>query len=311
MGLNALELETLKKNRLGAVEEGELHFVLSSRESLKLFYEYLESYPKDKVFFHLKLDTGLSRLGFSPEEFPRLLEDIQGEAILAKAWKGFMTHFANVEDVTEQEYARKQMGLFERLCTKAKEVHSSPLLCHSAASAAAMLLPESRLDMIRVGISLYGLWASPKTRLSFLSQREFQKEPILQPVLHWESRIVHTNRVKKSSYIGYGCTYKAEQDMRVAVIPVGYYEGYERALSGRAYVLVRGQRARLLGRVSMNMICVDISLIQEAKLGDRVTLLGKDGEEFLSADDLAEMTGTIHYEVVTRINATIPRQIVD
>ena len=311
MGLNALELRDLEKMPSPLPFSGELHFVISSEESLQLFYEYKGSHPKEKVFFHLKVDTGLSRLGFEVEELRGVLEKIQKSPILLESWKGLMTHFANVEDVTKQEYARKQIHLFEKVMAEAKARHGGPLLCHAAASAAAMLLPGSHLDMIRIGISLYGLWASPKTRLSFLSQDRGKEHSLLQPVLSWSSRIVHIHRVKSGSYIGYGCTYRAEQDMRLGVAPVGYYEGYERALSGRAYVLLRGQRSRLLGRVSMNMICLDLSPIKEARLGDEVTLIGKNGEEYIGADDLSEMTGTINYEVLTRINAKLPRKIID
>ena len=308
MGCNGLELEDLKKIEPQLCKE--LHFALSSLESLKLFHECLTDSQRSAIFFHLKIDTGLSRLGLSPSELPTLLSKIQAEPKLASHWKGLMTHFANVEDVSDQEYAKKQISAFQIICQKAKTAHSRALLCHAAASAAAMLLPESQLDMIRVGISLYGLWASPKTRLSFLSQRGAQNMPSLRPVLHWSSRLVHINKIKRGSYIGYGCSYRAEQDMRVGVVPVGYYEGYARALSNRSYVLVRGQRARLLGRVSMNMICVDLSLIEGLECGDEVTLLGKNGEEVISADDLAEMRDTINYEVVTAINAKLPRRVI-
>ena len=307
MGLNGLELKDLKKIDLQVRKE--LHFVLSSTESLELFHEYITESQSKGIFFHLKIDTGLSRLGLNTAELPILLKKIQADPKLADYWKGLMTHFANVEDVSDQEYAKKQIQAFQMACQKAKAVHSKALLCHAAASAAAMLLPESQMDIIRVGISLYGLWASPKTRLSFLSQNGHQDSSTLQPVLDWSSRLVHINKVKRGSYIGYGCSYRAEQDIRVGVVPVGYYEGYERALSNRSYVLVRGQRARLLGRVSMNMICVDLSLIEGLELGDEVTLLGKNGEEIISADDLAELTDTINYEVLTRINAKLPRVV--
>lgn len=308
MGCNGLELEELKKAEPQFC--GELHFVLSSRESLKLFRKCLGLRQKSRIFFHLKIDTGLSRLGLHPTQLAAFLNDMEAEPKLLDRWKGLMTHFANVEDVSDQEYAKKQMKAFQIVCQKAKAMYPKPLLCHAAASAASMLLPESQLDMIRVGISLYGLWASSKTRLSFLSQRGGQEADSLYPVLHWSSQIVHINEVKRASYIGYGCTYRAEKDMRIGVVPLGYYEGYGRELSNRSYVLVRGQRARLLGRVSMNMICIDLSLIDGLKIGDEVTLLGKNGEEVISADDLAEMANTINYEIVTRINADLPRQVI-
>ncbi len=312
MGLNGSELGEYKKLKLEFGLRQNIHFVFSNKEAL----EEMEGLGlTGSVPFHLKVDTGLSRLGLGLSQLPDLLEYIYNQSTHDKknlAFSGLMTHFANVEDVTDQDYACQQLQSFIQACSLAKSCFPKrKLLCHAAASAAAMVLPESRLDMIRVGISLYGLWPSVQTRLSFFGQNTGQALPELRPVLTWTSRIVHIHETPANSYVGYGCTYRSEQKMNLAVVPVGYYEGYGRDLSNRSYVLVHGHRAYLLGRVSMNMIIIDISLIKQARVGDEVTLIGRDGQNEISADQLAEMATTINYEIVTRINAELPRVLGD
>ena len=306
MGLNGAELSEIEKLPLEARQVGRLHIVLGSMDSVS----YLQQKGLTSIPFHLKIDTGLSRLGIHYDQIPEFLQYVKKYPNLK--WSGIMTHFANVEDVVEQDYAQKQLQLFQSACHKAKTAlaaGSPSLLCHAAASAAVMLLPNACMDMIRVGIALYGLWPSRQTQLSFLSS-DLMQSPKLRPVLTWCSRIIQINPVKKGAFVGYGCTYRVQEDARIAVIPVGYYEGYMRNLSNRAHVLVRGQQAPILGRVSMNMICADLSRIPQAQVGDEVTLIGKDGKEEISADRLAELSDTINYEIVTRIHPKLPRTIV-
>ncbi len=257
--------------------------------------------------FVLKTDTGMSRLGTRGEKFEALLDAVRLSSCNVE---GVMTHFANVEDVTDQSYAELQLARFQEVRRLATETFPGKrLLFHAAASAAALILPASRLDLVRFGISLYGFWPSRETRISALSL--FGVLPDLKPVLSWKSRIVHVNDVEAGAYIGYGCTHRVSRDTRVGIIPVGYFEGYERGLSNRSYVLVRGRRARLLGRVCMNMIMVDLTDIPGATAGDIGVLIGSDNGDQITAEELADLTSTIHYEVVTRIQPDLPRIVVD
>lgn len=323
MGGNARELQ----DDPAALPPG-VTVVVSSLEMLEWI---LKESPT--TAFHLKVDTGLSRLGARGPELDACLELLTEHPALP--WTGLMTHFANVEDVTDQSYALEQLARFRAVAERARAAAGSrQLLMHAAASAPALILPEARLDLIRVGISLYGLWPSNETRLSILSQ--LGHLPELKPALRWFTQIVHVHDVAAGTSVGYGCTYQVPADTRVATLAVGYYEGYERGLSNRAHVLIHGRRARVLGRVSMNMIVVDIGHIPQAVVGDEAVLLGRalagatasDTEstselskssksleesipettiEEVSAEDLAELTGTINYEVVTRIQAHLPR----
>lgn len=307
MGLNSLELDAAEELRR-LYPQAPPTLVLSSVADLERLAARAPELP-----FHVKVDTGLSRLGASGQAWQACLAFLAERPALR--WTGVMTHFANVEDVSDQAYALLQLQRFKEARTRA-ELHSRGrvLLHHAAASAAALILPESRLDLLRVGISLYGLWPSAQTRLSAHALYGAGQgpgaagPPELRPALRWITRIAHVHDVASGAAIGYGCTERVERDTRVAVLPTGYYEGYDRALSNRgAYVLIHGRRARVLGRVSMNMIIVDVSLIPEAAPGDEAVLIGRQGAEEASADFLAGLTGSINYEVVTRIHGSIPR----
>lgn len=258
--------------------------------------------------FHLKVDTGMSRLGTRGEELEEVMRYLGERPGLP--WTGMMTHFADVEDVTEQDFARKQLSLFlEAKELAQKSAAGRSLVYHAAASAAALVLPESRLDMVRVGISLYGLWPSRSTRISLLHLTGEKMD--LHPVLSWKAPVVYLHRVGPGATVGYGRTFRVQRDTLVAVIPVGYNEGYSRVLSNRAFVLLHGKRARILGRVCMNMMMVDATGIAGIKPGDMAVLIGSEGEEEVSADELADLASTINYEIVTKIHPDLPRITID
>lgn len=285
-----------------------IYLVVSNKEQVKLINEIVPD-----VLFYIKVDTGMSRLGYRPDSkyFLQFLEYL-------KPYKnrilGLMTHFANVEDVTEQSYAYEQLALFER----AKKIlfrffpdKKQLFQFHTAASAATMLIPESQQNLVRIGISLYGLWPSLPTKLSAYNiyKNKFQ----LKPVLTWKTKVVHINEVPANIKVGYGCSYQTSTKTKIAVLPVGYNEGYDRSLSNRSYVIIKNKRAMLIGRVCMNMIMVDVTHIPDVKIGDDVILIGKaetnQNIEEISADILADLSGTINYEIVTRIHPSIPRII--
>lgn len=260
----------------------------------------------DRPRGHLKFDTGLSRQGFLVADAASLARDLLP---WGSDLAGICTHFANVEDVLEHDYAKSQLNEFE-LARAAFASKSFCLKAHAASSASTLLLPESRYDYCRVGISLFGLWPSKASRLSFLQQRPALLE--LAPVLAWRAEIAAIKNIKAGKFVGYGCTFRAVKDMKLAVVPVGYYEGFPRVASNHgAYVLILGQRCPLVGRVSMNMIIVDVSHLDQVAESDSVTLIGQDGGEAISAGDFADWSQTIHYEALTRLNAVIPRKIVN
>jgi len=265
--------------------------------------EWIATADTSKARAHLKIDTGMSRQGFLPEQTAALI----GRLLKHKEkLVGICSHFSNVEDVLEQTYANQQIDAFNSV---AHQFHSAgfKLTSHMAASSSALIMQSSRFDLIRVGISIYGLWPSRATQLSFL--QSFGKLVELEPVLSWKTEVAIVKSVHAGQFIGYGCTYKALRDMTIAVLPVGYYEGYPRLASNRGHVLIRGQRCPIVGRICMNMMMVDISHIPAVITGEAVTLIGHDGAEHLDAAQIGEWADTIHYEIVTQLNPAIPRRV--
>lgn len=259
---------------------------------------------------HVHIDTGLGREGFTLEQLPRdtgFLAEHRDVFELV----GALSHFSNTEDVTEQAYALAQLEAFETGLARLVEQLSParPPQRHIAASAASLVLPRARYDALRVGISLYGLWPSPETRLS--ARLVLGEVPALKPVLSWRCRSQVVKWLPAGSYVGYGCTYRCSEPTRIAVLPVGYFDGYPRLVSGKAHVLVNGRRCPVLGRVMMNHLIVDVTRATADERPVTATLLGHDGDEAVPAEALAGWAQTIHYEVVTRLGAHLRRAVID
>ncbi|TGN19578.1 alanine racemase [Leptospira idonii] len=260
--------------------------------------------PAPKI--HLKLNTGMARLGQSRPEWDALAKKIKEEKI---PLAGLCTHFASTEDFTEHSYSMMQLSLFQEAIEIFYSYGFLDILCHCASSASAMLFAEARMDLVRVGISLYGLWPSLETKLSLSLMKK--DVGMLKPALSWKTRIQHIQNLDAGAFIGYGSTFKTTYPTRLAVVPVGYYEGLDRKLSNHGYMLIHGERAKILGRICMNMTMLEITHIPKAKLGDEVVILGSSEGETVSADDHAMWTNTINYEIVTNILDKFPRTIVD
>jgi len=259
-----------------------------------------------KVFIHLKVETGTYRQGIREEDIFPFIKEIQKFPYLII--EGLSSHFANIEDTTDHSYPRLQLKRFKRIIQKLEKHKIKIPIKHIACTAATILFPDTYFDMVRVGIGMYGLWPSKETYLSCILQK--RKPLILNPVLSWKTRIAQIKKAPKGSFIGYGCTYRTTRETSLAVLPIGYYDGYSRSLSNYSYVLIKGHRAPLCGRVCMNFIMADITDIPGVNLEDEVILLGQDGEEIITAAYLADLAGSINYDIVTGINNIIPRVII-
>jgi alanine racemase len=264
-----------------------------------------------KANAHIHIETGLSREGFFPHEIAKKLSFL-AESDCPFLVKGALSHFANTEDVTEQQYANQQLSEFQKgvdALSVLLRTENTSLERHIAASAAALILPAAHCDFVRVGISLYGFWPSGETKLS--ARIVMAQSPKLLPVLSWRCRSQFIKMLPAGSYVGYGCTFRCERQTTIAVFPIGYFDGYPRLLSGRAHVLVNGHRAPVLGRVMMNHIVVDVTGVTSDESSLVATLLGNDGSESVSAEMLAGWAQTIHYEIVTRIGSHLRRIVIE
>ena len=266
---------------------------------------------------HVKVETGNNRQGLRHAEAVVLAVRIGQDPRLIL--EGLTTHFADVEDTTDHGFARQQLARFEACAASVRQALALPpaghphdrLMAHCSNSAALMLWPEVSGQLVRFGIAAYGLWPSKETHLSV---RMLGKMPVeLRPALSWKTVVAQVRSVPAGEYVGYGRTFRSVRDTRVAVLPIGYYDGYDRSLSNLAQVLVAGQRARVIGRVAMNMVTVDVTDAGPVQAGDEVVLIGSqarpegDTDDRISADEMAGWASTIHYETVTRIGGHVPR----
>lgn len=250
---------------------------------------------------HLPLETGLSREGFTKAELIDIVSHLKKSPCVLE---GVYSHLANVEDVDDRVYTDLQKRSFEEYRNIFNEYGFDSVKFHLSASGAAMIYPDLRLDIARIGIAQYGLWPSERIQKSV--------DYDLEPVLAWKTKIAQVKSIGSGAFVSYGLTEQVTRNSIIAIIPVGYYDGYDRVgNSSKAQVLIQGKRCKVVGRVCMNMCMVDVTDCQDVRQGDEVVLIGKQGEEHITADELAGYSHTIHYEIVTRINESIPRVFVD
>lgn len=249
----------------------------------------------DPLPVHLKVETGVNRQGIVEGELEAALARLAGAPSLRLS--GLSSHFADIEDTTDHAFASAQMARFEAWRAALAARGHGDLEHHMSCSAAAILWPESHRTLVRVGVSAYGIWPSRESRVSARSAG--RGELALRPALTWTCGVSQVRTVPAGETVGYGRSWKAPVESRIALLPVGYADGWPRALSSRAHVLLRGARAPLRGRICMNLCMADVTHIPDVAAGDRAVLLGRQGEETISAELLAEWLGTIPYEVLT------------
>ena len=253
---------------------------------------------------HLKIETGTNRQGVPPEDVVAFALDAAARPGIEI--EGAYTHFSNIEDTLDPSFARLQLERFREALARLEAAGVRPREVHAAATAGILLYPDTHFTMVRLGIGAYGVWPSRETRIA---AREKGMQLSLEPVMTWKTRIVQLKRIVAGDYVGYGQAFQAGRPMTLAVLPVGYFEGYDRRLSGIGRALVGGRHAAVVGRVAMNMTMLDVTDV-DAHVDDEVVLLGRQGDQEILADELAEKIGTISYEVLARVNPLLERRSV-
>lgn len=246
---------------------------------------------------HVKVDTGMTRVGIRPDEsglaFVNKVLHTEGIEL-----EGMFTHFARADERDKTAAMEQLTQIRDFMNLAEKESGYRIPVKHCANSAGLIEIREADMDVVRAGITLYGLWPSPEVSRDIVN---------LQPVLSLKSHIVYIKEVEAGVPVSYGGTYVTPKRMRIATIPVGYGDGYPRGLSGKGYVLIRGRRAPILGRVCMDQFMVSVEEIPEAEEGDEVTLIGTDGKEQITMEELGELSGRFNYELACDLGKRIPR----
>ncbi len=311
-GEEALRLrKILPKHRilvLSLIDEKDLEQLLLAQIELPLYNEHylnllanLAHTLEIPARVHAVVDTGTHRVGFSPNDTPKLIKKLAENKNFHLA--GIFSHYAASEELPE--FTHLQTKRFEDTISASKKYLAKDTHIHMSCSAASAIFEMPRgSNALRLGLSLYGYWPSPLSR-------ELNHDKItLTPSLAWKAKIIHLQELDPGETIGYGCTYEVKKRSTIATLPVGYFDGYSRQLSNLGHVLVGGKICPVRGRICMNLMMIDVSGVKDTKIGDTAVLLGKQGKEEITADSIANHLDTINYEFISRLNPLLPRVLV-
>jgi alanine racemase len=258
---------------------------------------------------HLEVEIGTYRTGLALDQIPEALAILK-ENKKQLRFRGLCSHLAGIETLASQFRIKKQLERFESALRMTRSARCKPQLRHVSCSAAVLAFPELSYDLVRVGTAQYGMWPSPDIQNLHLIQNPPQKLPELKRVLTWKTNIMQLKEVPRDAFIGYGTAFQAPNDMRIAVLPVGYANGFSRDFSNRGQVLIRGRRCPVVGLVNMNVCTVDVSQVADIEIGDEVVLVGKQKKNVLAVGSFSEFSNLLNNEFIARLPSDIPRTAV-
>lgn len=258
------------------------------------------------AFVHLEVETGGNRTGLPANDFDRAVRYLARHARHLR-FEGLCTHFAGIESLANGFRIARQLDRFHAFHDRARTLGHLPRVRHTACSAAALAFPETVMEMVRVGTAQYGFWPSPDVYNMHLLQTGKAYDNPLKRVMSWKTDVMHVKEVRAGDFVGYGTSFQAPRDMRIAVLPIGYANGYPRSLSNRGMVLVRGRKAPVVGLVNMNVFMIDVSRIPGARVGDEVVLVGRQNRSSISVGSFSDFANSLNNEFVSRLPAAIPR----
>ncbi len=297
---------------MGYIEDSDLEWIIDNGIEFYVFEMdrlrkavQIAARKARKAIIHVEMETGLNRTGFQPNEMRKLRKFMLANTAHIE-FKGLCTHYAGADSIANHVRVKKQMTKFNRLYKGFLSHRLVPQYRHTANSAASIVYPKTRMDMVRMGIMQYGFWPGKETYIFFLQHNQRKTNP-LRRVIAWKSRVMEVKDVKVGEFIGYNTNYIAEDETTIAVIPVGYSQGYSRSLSNLGRVLIHGRTADVIGLVNMNMITVNVSGIPGVKKGDEVVMIGQQGDQQISVASFSEFTSKVNYELLVRLHECIPR----
>jgi alanine racemase len=312
-----LELKLLRKISkkktfvLGYVQKADLLNVIKlgcilsvfSIEKLNELNEIAKKLNK-KQEIHISVDAYLGREGFMKDELIKFFKEFDKYKNIKLA--GIYAHFANIEDTNNFTHAKKQIKKYEESIKLAREFGFTNLETHISATSGLLVYEKNKNihSIVRLGIGIYGLW--PSEHIKYLYKNKLE----LKPVLSWKTKVAQVKIIPEGHTIGYGLTYMTHKPTQIAVIPVGYADGYDRDMSNNGRVLIRGTSCEILGRIAMNMFVVDVNHIKDLKIDEEVVLIGQQAKGEITVEEIAKKIDSINYEVVTRISPLLPRVII-
>jgi alanine racemase len=287
--------------------ENEVSFYIFDKTRLQKTIKIAKKIKK-KALIHIEVETGMNRTGFEKNELSWVVKMLKAHSELL-TFEGLCTHYAGAESVSNFYRIEKQIARFTEVENFLKKETIQPKIRHTACSAASVMFPQTRMDMVRIGIMQYGLWPNNEVFVHYLNSKKLKNDP-LQRIIAWKSEVMSIKKVNAGDYIGYGTSFMASEKMKIAVVPVGYSHGYSRSLSNLGRVLINGKRCMVIGTVNMNMLTVNVTDLAEIKKGDEVVLIGNQEEVSISIASFSDYSNTLNYELLTRLDKMIPRKII-
>lgn len=306
---------------MGDIDNEALEWAIENKIAFYIFnYDRLERAERiarrlgQPARVHLELETGLNRTGLNGDLLDKVVAFVLKNSDRLQI-DGVCTHLAGAESIANYKRISDQLGTFGNQSTQIENAGLRTGLHHTAASAAALTYPETRMDMVRIGIAQYGFWPSKETEMQYIlrdgdQSRNRYTDP-LRRVLRWKSRIMNIKQVKPGEFIGYGTSYQTMRHQTIAAVPVGYFHGYKRSLSNLGKVLIHGRRVSVVGNVNMNMLLVNVSELTNPQIGDEVVIIGKQKRSQITVSSFSDMSNLLNYEALVRLPSEIPRVVVE
>lgn len=295
---------------LGGVDREEVKQLIRNKVAINVFNEEtyrmvyrMATITNQKAIVHIKVDTGLNRIGFSNGDVVKNIQRMVAKPRLFTV-EGIHSHLANKE--LNLSYTKDQIRSFEKILKKLSDLKINIPLIAMASSAGTIMYPETHFNCVRAGMAIYGIWPSRGVE-AWAKRNKKTKHLSLKPALSFKTKLIHVHRIPAGALVGYGSTFQARQNMTIGVIPVGYYEGIDRSLSNMGFCLIKGSVAPIIGIVSMNMTILDLSKRPRAKVGDEVVIIGSSQNKRITATDIGDWAGTTGYEIITRLPDHIDR----
>jgi alanine racemase len=262
-----------------------------------------------KAKIHLEVETGANRTGIHNDDFKDALQFMKDHSEDLE-FKGLCTHLGGAESFANKFKIDKQKKRFEEFVKQCDKMNYKPESLHVASSAGSLSYPDTRYDMVRIGVAQYGHWPSPEIYYDHLNTENKTSDNTLKRVFTWKTDIMDVRKVEAGEFVGYGTAFQATHDMTIAVMPLGYSNGYPKALSNRGKVLIHGKKCPIVGLINMNLFMVDVTHLENPQIGDEVVLVGRQKNNTIKLASFTEFTNLLNNEMLSRLPQVIPREVV-